>query len=432
MGISKPTPSKDTTRSRHGNNYTASTSTIAPVSRRTRRGRNKYKPSISFGIGKRRNRGATDIDVSEALKNVRSAIEPSNQKIQADNNYRNIIVCRSGSRLLDQQRSNGRLPDEQQQHRENNNGKREIVNDDQYQSTTEVARKKRRVGFNEESNDGSMPIENLVSTSTPSRTSNKHKRKATPYKSGANKGNFDDDDDDDGDHDEEMNGASKPIPTIASRDLVKAKRPASKSASKKSDSDDDDDDEDKEEDFTIMPDMKDILFGEYKNWSTSDEREKLGEPIVGDFTAPDCFMLKPPVSLADTPRYILIPRLSQFRQMPLADRTDRTVLDEDDDIQETWKCDAGGFANADDETHCQFVKVEPNEQKNQMEEKCTGGRKVNKPLGWGNTKFSASIKQQQDRIKCTSCGVFNEKSSLKCASCEVDIPTNGTESSTRN
>jgi hypothetical protein len=248
-----------------------------------------------------------------------------------------------------------------------------------------------------EEEEEKVPIENLVSTSTPSRTSNKH------------------------------------MVEISSRRIVKARRPTSESASKKSDSDDDDDDdEDKEEDFTIMPEMKDNFFGEYKNWSTSDEREAFGETIVGDYTAPDCFMLKPPVSLADTPRYILIPRLSQFRQMPLADRTDRTVLDEDDDIQETWKCDACGFANADDETHCQFVKVEPNEQKNQMEEKCTGGRKVNKPLGWGNTKFSASIKQQQDRIKCTSCGVFNEKSSLKCASCEVDIPTNGTESSTRN
>jgi hypothetical protein len=302
-----------------------------------------------------------------------------------------------------------------------------------------------------EEEEEKVPIENLVSTSTPSRTSNKHmveissrrivKARRPTSESASKKSDSDDDDDDDEDKEEDLiNKTSTPSRTsnkhmgeISSRRIVKAKRPASESASKKSDSDDDDDDdEDKEEDFTIMPEMKDNFFGEYKNWSTSDEREAFGETIVGDYTAPDCFMLKPPVSLADTPRYILIPRLSQFRQMPLADRTDRTVLDEDDDIQETWKCDAGGFANADDETHCQFVKVEPNEQKNQMEEKYTGGRKVNKPLGWGNTKFSASIKQQQDRIKCTSCGVFNEKSSLKCASCEVDIPTNGTESSTRN
>ncbi|OEU15298.1 hypothetical protein FRACYDRAFT_239978 [Fragilariopsis cylindrus CCMP1102] len=370
MGIAKPKPSRDRTR-RHGNNYTMSKSTIAPVNRRTRIGGNKYKPSITFGIGKRRNRGGNNIDVSAALKNVRSAIEPSNQKIQADNNYRNNVVCRPGSRLLDQQRSNGRLPDEQQ-HRENTNGKREIVNDDQYQSTTEVARKKRRVGFNnEESND-------------------------------------------------------------TSRDLVKAKRPASKTASKKYDSD-----EDKEEDFTIMPASKDDLVGDYKNWSTSDEREKLGEPIVGDFTAPDCFMLKPPVSLADTPRYNPTPSLPQFRQLPLAERTDRTVPDEDDDCDdqqdtkrskiETWKCDDCGFANADDETYCQFVKVEENKQKNQREKKCLCGRSGKEPLGWGNS-FGAILKQQQDRIKCKSCGVFNEKSRSKCASCEVNLPTGGTGS----
>ena len=433
MGISKPKPSRDKSR-RHGINYTMSKSIIAPVNRRTRPGGNKYKPSISFGIGRRRNRGGNDIDVSAALKNVRSAIEPSNQKIQADNNYRNNVVCRPGSRLLDQQRSNGRLPDEQQ-HRENTNGKREIVNDDQYQSTTEVARKKRRVGFNNEESNDSTPIENLVSTSTPSRTSNKHKRKATPYKSEASNGNFDDDDDDD-DDDEGMIGASKSIPTIASRDRVKAKRPASKTASKKYDSDDND--EDKEEDFTIMPASKDDLVGDYKNWSTSDEREKLGEPIVGDFTAPDCFMLKPPVSLADTPRYNPIPSLPQFRQLPLAERTDRTVPDEDDDCDdqqdtkrskiETWKCDDCGFANADDETYCQFVTVEANKQKNQREKRCLCGRSGKEPLGWGNTTFGATIKQQQDRIKCKSCGVFNEKSRSKCASCEVNIPTGGTGS----
>ncbi|OEU11672.1 hypothetical protein FRACYDRAFT_244791 [Fragilariopsis cylindrus CCMP1102] len=77
-------------------------SVTAPVNRRTRPGGNKYKPSISFGIGTRRNRGGNDIDVSAALKNVRSAIEPSNQKIQADNNYRNNVVCRPGSRLLEE------------------------------------------------------------------------------------------------------------------------------------------------------------------------------------------------------------------------------------------------------------------------------------------------------------------------------------------
>jgi len=305
MGRSEPEPSRGTNRG-HGSIY--ATTNIVPVTHKKKRIRNKYKTSLSMGIPqKRRNRGtsAIGIDVRAVLMNARSAIEPSNQKIQSDNNFRNNIVCRPGLQLLphNQRRASGRLPEQQP---ENSNGKRDIANNDQ--SNMEVARKKRKVGFSE-----SMPIENLVST--PSRTS---KRKATPHKSEAQERNID--------HDEEMRGASK-LSTI-SRDLVKAKRPASKTTTKKSCNDDE-----KEESFSSMPDTKDNLIRDYTIWSEPDEREMLGEAITGDIVAPHCFMLKPSVSPSDIPIYKPTLSLPQFRQKPLAERMDKRVPDEDDDCE---------------------------------------------------------------------------------------------------
>jgi len=407
MGRSELEPSRGKNRG-HGSIYTT-TNDIVRVPRNKRRIRNKYKTSASMGISQnRRNRGtvAIGIDVSAALMNARFAIEPSKEKIQADNNFRNNNFCKPGLQLL--RRANGRLPEQQP---ENSNGKREIENKDQ--STTDVARKKRKVGFSglSEKRNESIPIENLVST--PSRKTSK--RKATPYKSEAQERNVD--------YDEEMRGATKPFPIA--RDLVKAKRPAPKTAVKKSCNDDE-----REESFSRLPDTKDNIIGDYTIWSKSDEREMLGEAITGDIVAPYCFMLKPPVSLlSDIPMYKPTPSLPQFIQKPLAERVDRRVPDEDDDCEalqdkkrskaETWKCETCGFENESDETFCLNIVVEKNTKK---KEKCNESRKNKEPLGWGNI-FGAEIKKQKESIKCTSCGVYNEKTALNCASCEAVLTT---------
>mmetsp|Transcript_56926 Transcript_56926/g.61705 ORF Transcript_56926/g.61705 Transcript_56926/m.61705 type:complete len:1174 (-) Transcript_56926:191-3712(-) len=406
MGRSELEPSRGTNRGHDASICT--TTNIFPVTHNRRRHtRNKYKTSLSMGIPQnRRNRGngGFDINVSMVLNNARSVIEPSKQKVQADNNFRNNYFCRQGSQL--HRRPNGRLPEQQP---ENSNGKREIENNDQ--STMEVARKKRKVGFTDlsEKRNGSIPIENLVST--PSRKPSK--RKATPYKSEAQERNVD--------CDEEMPGASKSF-TIA-RNLVKAKRPASKTDTKKSCNDDE-----REESFSSMPDTKDNIIGDYTIWSKSDEREIFGEAITGDIVAPSCFMLKPPVSsLSEIPIYEPTPSLPQFSQKPLAERVDKRVPDEDDDYEafqdkkrskaETWKCDECGFENENDESRCLNIVVEKNTKN---KKKCDEGRKSKEPLGWGNI-FAAEIKEQKERIKCTSCGVYNEKTALNCASCETAL-----------
>lgn len=387
-GNSKLSSSRNTNRGR-GNISTQSSIKIVPFQRKKNR-KNKYRPGASLGLHhdyKRKNRGTgkNGTDVSISLKKA-SPFEPSNQMIRADNNFRKMVSCKKGSRLLPQgqQGTNGRLPEQQQ---ENINGKRELTTKNQ--STVETVPKKRKVGFSAESN------ESMSDTTQPRSI----KRKGTPFKS----------------MNREKTSDDEVIPISIQRGFVKAKRlPSNTTLNKVCYGEE-------KETFTVLPNTMDDTTENLSTWGISHERETSKGHLAGDIIASPYLMLKPPVSLSNTPTHISMPPSLPFKQAPLAARKDKTVHYEDDDSDtlqdtkrsrsDTWTCGACGLENADDESRC---------QKEINGIKCDTGRPGKEALSWGSC-FGEVLRKQREGIKCNSCGLYNVETALKCISCDATL-----------
>uniref|UniRef100_A0A7S4AII5 RanBP2-type domain-containing protein n=1 Tax=Pseudo-nitzschia australis TaxID=44445 RepID=A0A7S4AII5_9STRA len=431
---------------RPGNFSMSTTTRIAPVAQPQRR--RGFNPSRLLTINRRRNNRSTDkAEINRLLSNARASFVASNQKIEADNNFRTTISrIRPGRRLLPvgQQGVTGRLAQQPASGAADNlfvtNGKRAMERDgdgDDDESGTEGAsRKKRRVNFGSEEKNLTTPIESLVVRAT--------KRKATPYKKASvvKFGNNEGDTEDGNGDDEDM---PPPSSNSSKRELLKVKRPNS---SKKSSEDVPKSAEDfpimpkSSEDFPIMPDKNQIVGGDYSTWSTAAEPKYSGSPAMahtGIVSAYWAGAVGPPTSgiTSSIPTPFPPP---QFKQEPLfvGKKKDRTCHYEEEEYseQETkrvnlgkWKCPSCGYKNNSDESACQNMIFDVKLNKDR---KCSVRRATEvSSEGWGNL-FSgyAHLNNPETMIKCHNCGVSNPKDRDTCMACEAKL--GGESSSNKN